>query len=119
MLALLAMRVANQGEDELRGRGNVNTWAVVRHGQNQFATTKFSKNRFRSANILRESCVCLGVTGVLNDEKRSSETHRTETARLKEGAMNGGSWTLILGCQDAKQFAERSANPLLVYPQRC
>jgi hypothetical protein len=79
----------------------------------------FPKNRSRSANILRQSCVCLGVNGVLNDDKRLSETHRTETARLKEGAMNGGSWTLIRGYQDAKQFAERSANPLPLFPQRC
>ena len=43
------------------------------------------KNRSPSANILRESCVCLGVSGALNDEKRSSETHRTETVSLKEG----------------------------------
>jgi hypothetical protein len=74
---------------------------------------------FQSANILRESCVCLGVSGVRKDESRSSDTHRTETTRQDEGTMNGGCWTFSLGCQDAKRFAERSTNPLPIYPQRC
>jgi hypothetical protein len=45
----------------------------------------------------------------------SNRYHKTQD----EGAMNGGCWIFSLGCQGAKRSAERSANRLPLYPQRC
>jgi hypothetical protein len=46
--------------------------------------------------------------------------HRTDTTQSDfEAVMIGGSWTISLGCHDTMRSAERSANRLPYFPQRC
>ena len=86
-----------------------NRQALARNAiRSSLAGDLIPKKRRASANIMRGSCVCLGVSGVLERTREFvQDTLDRDVTETPEGAMNGGCWTLISGCQDAKRSAER------------